>query len=516
MSELNIGFYGAAGVVTGSCTMITYKNRKILIDCGLFQGPKDLKELNYNDFAFNPQDIDVVLLTHAHIDHSGLIPKLCKKGFNGKIYATNVTKDLCSVMLPDSGYIQEMEVERKNRKLSRANKPLLEPIYTVLDAELCISQFRGVKYDTKIEILPGVYAIFREAGHILGSSIIELFVDGKKLVFTGDLGKLNQPIINDPSIINHADYLILESTYGNRFHLETEDKLVELARIVKRTIRKGGNLIIPAFAVERTQIIAYKLKKLMNMGEIPKLNVYIDSPLAIRATEIFAKYPHLFDEEAQDMVENGELLEFPELKFTLSAEESKRLNTIEKNAIIISASGMADAGRIKHHLKHNLWRPESTILFVGYQALGTLGRRILDGEKTVRIHGDEIAVNADIEKLEGFSAHADQKGLVDWVTSFTKKPKTIYLIHGEDDARKTLAQVLQENIESEIVLPQLYEHFDLDYTPEDIVEDDSTLIKAEKLSAIFSEFEEKIKSVISEEDKSKISLELEKLKKKLL
>lgn len=517
MSELNISFYGATGVVTGSCSMITFKNKNILIDCGLFQGTKDLKELNYGDFPFNPKDVDALILTHAHIDHSGLIPKLCKKGFTGKIYTTNVTKDLCSVMLPDSGHIQEMEVERKNRKLLRANKPLLEPIYTVLDAEQCISQFRGVKYNTKVEILPDVMVYFRDAGHILGSSIIELFIDGKKIVFSGDLGNIDQPIINDPSIIEQADYLILESTYGNRFHLETEDKLVELTRIIKRTLRKGGNLIIPAFAVERTQNIAYKLKKLINSGEIPKLDIYIDSPLAIRATEIFARYPHLFDEEAKEMVENGDLLDFPELKFTLSAEESKKLNFIKKNAIIISASGMADAGRIKHHLKHNLWRAESTILFVGYQAMGTLGRRILDGEKIVRIHGEEVAVKADIEKLEGFSAHADQKGLVDWVNSFTNKPKKIFLIHGEDDARNTLAQKLKEIVDSEIFLPKLYDRFNLDLSPAaSSIIDKTQLNKEDELTSIFTEFEEQLTLLVSDESKENISLELEKLKKKLL
>lgn len=512
---MKLKFYGAAETVTGSCIgLTTMKGYKILLDCGLFQGSKEIKERNYGEFEFNPSEIDAVLLSHAHIDHSGLIPKLCKKGFKGKIYTTKITKDLCSIMLPDSGYIQEMEVERKNRKLARANKPLLEPIYTVEDAEKCIDQFIGFSYNSEIEIFPGVKVIFHDAGHILGSAIIEILADGQKIVFSGDLGNVNQPIINDPSVITEADYIIMESTYGNRFHLDTEDKMLQLMRIIKKTIRKGGNLVIPAFAVERTQDLIYRLKKLDCEGELPNVNVYIDSPLAIRATEIFRNHPEYFDQEAEELLtEHDCILDFPGLKFTLTAEESKAINFVKNSSIIISASGMADAGRIKHHLKHNLWRKESTILFVGYQAQGTLGRRILDGEKIVRIHGEEIAVNADIERIEGFSGHADQKGLVEWVENFTKKPKKIFLVHGEPDALDTLSKVIIEKTENEVVIPKLGQEFELDKPVEFIEQVD---IFEEEIKEIFSNLEAKLHLMLNNAaNRSKILLELDKLKERL-
>ncbi|MDK2824675.1 MAG: metallo-beta-lactamase family protein [Clostridia bacterium] len=516
---MQITFYGAAGTVTGSCFKVTTTSgSKILVDCGLFQGPQEIKERNYVEFPFDPKEIDVVVLTHAHIDHSGLIPKLCKKGYKGKIYATSVTVDLCSIMLPDAAHIQEMEVERKNRKLARANKPLLQPIYTIADAEKCMEQFYGVNYDTKIEILPGIIAVFRDAGHILGSAMIELYADGKKIVFSGDIGNINQPIINDPTEIKKADYIVMESTYGNRFHLEAEDKMVQLARIIKKTIKKGGHLVIPAFAVERTQDLIYSLGKLINSGEIPEIDVYIDSPLAIKATEIFCKYPEFYDEEASELNKEKEdcPLNFPGLKFALSTEESKAINFIKNSAIIISASGMCDAGRIKHHLKHNLWRPESTVLFVGYQAQGTLGRRILDGEKLVKIHGEEIAINADIEKIEGFSAHADQKGLVEWVKNFTKDPEKIFLVHGEPEAMKTLSKILQEETGNTILIPEINETFELDVNKiNTVVDKEKQEVAQDKVNDTFVFIEKKLKDLlVDEKNRIKILEELEQLKKK--
>jgi len=514
---MKLTFCGAAETVTGSCFQLTTDTGyKILVDCGLFQGSKEIKERNYGDFIFNPAEIDAVLLTHAHIDHSGLIPKLCKKGFKGKIYTTNVTMELCTIMLPDSGYIQEMEVERKNRKLARANKPLLEPIYTVFDAEKCMEQFIGVEYNTSIEILPGVRVVFRDAGHILGSAMIELFADGQKIVFSGDIGNINQPIINDPSVIAEADFVIMESTYGNRFHLETEDKMQQLMRIIKKTIRKGGNLVIPAFAIERTQDLIYHLKKLDTAGEMPDIDVYVDSPLAIKATEIFCKYPEVYDAEAGELRKNLDecILDFPGLKFTLTADESKALNFLKKSSIIISASGMCDAGRIKHHLKHNLWRPESTVLFVGYQAQGTLGRRILDGEKVVRIHGEEVAVNADIERIEGFSAHADQKALVEWIKSFSTKPEKIFLVHGEPDSIEMLAKVIVEETQNQVVIPKYGQTIELTKAIEVKQKTDDALDN--EITQTFRLFEERLQTLINKlgNDK-KILEELEKLKEKL-
>jgi len=507
-------FYGAAETVTGSCVgLTTTKGYKILIDCGLFQGPKELKERNYGEFEFNPSEIDAVLLSHAHIDHSGLIPKLCKKGFKGKIYTTKVTKDLCSIMLPDCAYIQEMEVERKNRKLARANKPLLEPIYTMQDAEKCMEQFIGVSYNSEIEIFPDVKVVFHDAGHILGSAMIEVLTDGQKLIYSGDIGNTNQPIINDPTLFTEADYVIMEATYGNRFHIETEDKMQRLMQIIKKTVRKGGNLVIPAFAVERTQDLIYRLKKLDTEGELPDIDVYVDSPLAIKATEIFRNNPEYFDQEAGEfLAEHDSILDFPGLKYTLTAEESRAINFVKKSSIIISASGMADAGRIKHHLKHNLWRPESTILFVGYQAQGTLGRRILDGEKIVRIHGEEVAVNADIERIEGFSGHADQKGLVEWVENFIKKPKKIFLVHGEPDALEMLAKVIVEKTKNEVVIPKLGQVFELVKEAE-IKE---TIDFEKQISELFSDFELKLQLVLEKTgDRLKILQELDKIRERV-
>ncbi|MGI6226382.1 MAG: MBL fold metallo-hydrolase RNA specificity domain-containing protein [Peptococcales bacterium] len=514
---MKIAFYGATETVTGSCFEITTnKGYRILVDCGLYQGPKEIKERNYGDFPFDPTKIDAVLLTHAHIDHSGLIPKLCKKGFKGKIYTTEVTVDLCSIMLPDSGYIQEMEVERKNRKLARANKELLEPIYTVIDAEKCMKQFVGVAYNKKIEILPEIQVKFKDAGHILGSAMIEVFADDLKVLFSGDIGNINQPIINDPTIITEADYIVMESTYGNRFHLETEDKMSQLIRIIKKTFRKGGNLVIPAFAVERTQGLIYNLKKLDIAGEIPDMDVYLDSPLAIKATEIFCKYPELYDEEAGGLNEKFDecILNFPGLKYSLTADESKAINFLKNSKIIISASGMCDAGRIKHHLKHNLWRSDSTILFVGYQAQGTLGRRILDGEKTVRIHGEEIAVNADIERIEGFSAHADQKTLVEWVKHFSKKPQKIFLVHGEQNAMLTLAKVIEEETQNSVIIPKFNQTIELTKSGE-ITE--SIGLQEKEIAQSFKYFEETLQSFLNNsENRSMILLELEKLKEKII
>jgi metallo-beta-lactamase family protein len=513
---MKITFYGATETVTGSCFEITTnKGYRILVDCGLYQGPKEIKERNYGDFPFDPTEIDAVLLTHAHIDHSGLIPKLCKQGFKGKIYTTEVTVDLCSIMLPDSGYIQEMEVERKNRKLARANKNLLEPIYTVIDAEKCMKQFVGVAYNKKIEILPEIQVTFQDAGHILGSAMIEVFADDLKVLFSGDIGNINQPIINDPTIITEADYIVMESTYGNRFHLETEDKMSQLIRIIKKTFRKGGNLVIPAFAVERTQGLIYNLKKLDIAGEIPDMDVYLDSPLAIKATEIFCKYPELYDEEAGGLNEKFDecILNFPGLKYSLTADESKAINFLKNSKIIISASGMCDAGRIKHHLKHNLWRSDSTILFVGYQAQGTLGRRILDGEKTVRIHGEEIAVNADIERIEGFSAHADQKTLVEWVKHFSKKPQKIFLVHGEQNAMLTLAKVIEEETQNSVIIPKFNQTIELTKSGE-ITE--SIGLQEKEIAQSFKYFEETLQSFLNNsENRSMILLELEKLKEKI-
>ncbi|HPF20654.1 MAG TPA: MBL fold metallo-hydrolase [Syntrophomonas sp.] len=464
---MKIKFLGAARTVTGSMHVIECGGLCFAMDCGLFQGSKEIKERNYQDFKVNPQTLDFVILSHSHIDHIGLVPKLCKLGFKGNIYCSFATAELAKVMLPDSAHIQETEVERKNRKLLRAGKIPLEPIYTVEDAMKCLSQFRPVNYDELFTPAEGVEVRLRDAGHILGSSIVELWLEeaGKrsKIVFTGDLGQTNQPFIKDPTFIESADYVVMESTYGDRFHKDVLNRVEKLKQVIDETMKKGGNLIIPAFAVERTQDLLYDLNELYVKGDLDEsIDVYIDSPLAIAATEIFKKYTQLFDNETKNFVNNGfHPLELPHMKYSHSQEESMELNNINRS-IIISASGMCEAGRIKHHLKYNLWRPESTILFVGYQAEGTLGRKILDGEKIVTIFGEQVTVKADIRQIEAYSSHADQSGLLSWLKRYDGTPKTVFLVHGEEKAQQTLAELIRRDIHLQVVIPQWLDEYPLD------------------------------------------------------
>jgi metallo-beta-lactamase family protein len=448
-NQMNLQFLGAAGTVTGSCYLLNTARTRIMIDCGMFQGPREVKERNYGDFPVPPRTVDCVLLTHAHIDHSGMLPKLVKHGFNGKIYASAATVDLCQVLLPDSGHIQEMEVGQKNRRSRRAGRPLIEPVYTIDDAYKCLSYFERVKYREVVEIAPDVRVRFVDAGHILGSAIIEVWArEGEseiKLVFSGDIGNKDQPLFNEPSPIAEADYVIMESTYGKRLHQHCRDEAEMLREVIWEAYQKGGNLIIPAFAVERTQDLLYHLHILMKEKKMPPMPVYIDSPLASAATAIFQKYLECRDTKGCDPGEETNPLSLPGLQFTQSTEESILLNRV-KGAIIISASGMCEAGRIRHHLRHNLWRPESTVLFVGYQAEGTLGRLILEGKKVVRIFGEEIAVKAAIRSINCYSAHADQAGLLEWAGSFTRPPREIFVTHGEAESADTLAGLLKTRL----------------------------------------------------------------------
>jgi len=479
---MQIQFCGAAGCVTGSCFLVTTESSKFLVDCGLFQGSKELKELNYGPFLFDPQTIDFVLLTHAHVDHCGLLPKLHKKGFNGPIYTTKATKELCSVVLPDSGYIQMMEVERKNRKLARSGEPLLEPIYTVEDAKKCMELFVSYPYEQEFAPAPGVVVKYYDAGHILGAAMIELVIteekESYKVIFTGDIGNTDQALVDDPTKIKEADIVVMESTYGNRYHLNVGNKMEELARVVRETMQKGGNLVIPSFAVERTQDLVYYLKIMKDNGEIPPVDIFIDSPMAVEATKVFIQNPECFDEEVSIAIKGQgaeTLFKGPDIHYVVSVEDSVAVNKIKSGAIIISASGMADAGRIKHHLKHNLWRSECTVLFVGYQAEGTLGRRILEGEKKVKIHGEEIAVKATIEKIEDFSAHADQKGLLEWLNGFESTPQKVILVHGEKGSLETLQRVIRR----EIGIHAQIAEYGMIYNPS---EDGETIIRREELA----------------------------------
>ena len=474
---MNITFLGATKTVTGSNFLLEGAGKKIIVDCGLYQGKAKEERENYTDFPFNVNEIDYMLLTHAHIDHSGRIPKLYVDGYRGPVIATKATCDLCSIMLPDSGHIQEMENVWQNKKRARVGKPELPPLYTAQDALDCLEIFKPVSYDEILELDENISVRFNDAGHMLGSSIIEVWVkeDGetKKIVFTGDLGNNDIPLLDSPTMMDNADYLVMESTYGGRLHNRNDDKAIMFLNIVAETLDKGGNVIVPSFAVGRTQEILYELNRLKDHTEdkeflekyekLMKAPVYVDSPLAISATEVFRQNMDLFDEDVRDAIKRGDNpLEFPGLKFTRTAEESRALNDDPNPHIIISASGMCEVGRIKHHLKHNLWNPNNTILFVGYQAPGTLGAKIVSGEKKVKIFGEEIAINARIEYIEGYSGHADQEWLLNFIYSFITKPKHIFLVHGEPEGQKVLKDKILETIDIPVTIPDYGENYNLD------------------------------------------------------
>ncbi len=474
---MKITFLGAAKTVTGSNFLVEAAGKKFLVDCGMYQG-KITEELENSDpFVYDVKDIDFMLLTHAHIDHSGRIPKLYNEGYKNPIYATKATCDLCEIMLPDSGHIQEVEIEWRNRKRMREGLDPLPPLYTAEEAYNSLEIFRAVQYDDIVEIDDNISVRFNDAGHMLGSAIIEVWVteDGKttKAVFTGDLGNNDLPLLDSPTMISNADYLIMESTYGNRLHMRNDDKAKMFLDIVAETLEKGGKVVIPSFAVGRTQEILYEIDKLKeDLGQdeefykkyekIMNVPVYVDSPLAISATEVFKKNTELFEEEIQEKIKRGDNpLEFRELHFTQTAEESKALNMDTSPAIILSASGMCEVGRIKHHLKHNLWDPNNTILFVGYQAPGTLGRSIVDGATKVKIFGEEIAVNARIEYIEGYSGHADQTWLLNFIWSFTNPPKHVFLVHGEEEGQEALKKKIEETSECKVSIPNFGDSFEL-------------------------------------------------------
>jgi len=468
---MNITFYGAARTVTGSCQMVEAHGKKFLVDCGMFQGKLTEQMLNYENFPFNLNEIDFVILTHAHIDHSGRIPKLYKQGYKGKIYATKATIDLCSIMLPDSGHIQEKEIEWVNRKRRRAGKKDSYPMYTSQDGLDSMKLFEAVDYNETIVIDENISFKLRDAGHMLGSALVLLDIkegnEVKRLVFTGDLGNTDMPILKDPVYINRADYLVIESTYGNRLHGEIKDQSAEFIDIILKTFERGGNLIIPSFAVGRTQELLYEINRYIDLPgvkeKLKKIPVYVDSPLAVNATKIFESNPEFYDEEAlRYLIKGDNPLDFESLKFVVSSDESKALNEDPRPKIIISASGMCDVGRIKHHLKHNLYRPESSILFVGFQAEGTLGKRILSGEKLVKIFGEEIAVNAEIRYLDAFSGHADKVGLLDWIEQIKQKPKNIFLVHGEYSGQQIFRSEIINRFGINSVIPDLEETYTAD------------------------------------------------------
>ena len=473
---MKITFLGATKTVTGSNFLVEGAGKRFLVDCGLFQGKATEELENSEPFEFDINSIDFMLLTHAHIDHSGRVPKLYKDGFRKNVIATKATCDLCSIMLPDSGHIQEMEIEWTNKKRKRKGEEPLEPLYTAEEAARSLELFRAVKYDEVIEIDENIHARFNDAGHMLGSATIEVWINenGKeeKIVFSGDLGNNDIPLLSEPTMIEDADYLVMESTYGSRMHMRNDDKAELFLNIVSETLERGGTVVIPSFAVGRTQEILFEINKLKDKRddedfkkkyeELMRVPVYVDSPLAISATEVFEDNMELFDEETQKYISEGNNpLEFPGLKFTRTVEESKALNESDESCIIISASGMCDVGRIKHHLKHNIWNPLNTILFVGYQAPGTLGYSIVNGAKKVKLFGEEMAVNAQIEYIEGYSGHADQEGLLNFIYSFIKKPKHIFLVHGEPEGQEVLKSKIMETTNLPVTIPSFGETYEV-------------------------------------------------------
>ena len=468
--QIKLSFLGAARNVTGSRFLIEVDGLKVLIDCGLYQ-ERGLRERNWDPFAVSPDKIDAVLLTHAHLDHCGLLPKLVKEGFRGRIYCTPATAEIARIILLDAGYIQEEDAKyklKRHRRERRTGPFPVVPLYTVPDAERCIPLFSPVRYAKTIKIGKHARATFHDAGHVFGSSSISLTVglngETRTILFSGDVGRKDMPILNDPTAVDRADYVLIESTYGDRVHASSEDVRGQLAEAINSTQEAGGNVVIPSFALERSQDILYHLNELRLAGQIPRdLKVFLDSPMAIRITKVFEEHPDLFDEEMSERIRKQmSPFEFPGLKMTERTDASKSINRLSDPVVIIAGSGMCTGGRIKHHLVNNITRPESTILFVGYQAARTLGRSILSGAEEVRILGRTYPVTAKIVQINGFSAHADREELYQWLSGFTHPPRVVFVIHGESEAADAFAKFLSKKSRWKVRVPDYGDQVALD------------------------------------------------------
>lgn len=460
---MKIRFLGAARRVTGSCYHLLDGDMQILVDCGMYQG-RDSDEINKKPFQFDPGQIQYLLLTHAHLDHSGLIPKLVKDGFKGKILTTSAAAELIEIMLYDSAHIQEKDAEWLTKKSFRSGKDVVaEPLYTTEDVQNCIPLFVKKEYSAIENLNDTIKYRFIDAGHILGSATLEIwYKDGdveKKIVFSGDVGKNGNPIIRDPEHVTEADYVLTESTYGNRFHKNLDESIKELEYAVKETFRKGGNVLIPAFSVGRTQDVLYILNELVREGKLHNLDVYVDSPLADKATKIYMAHPEYFDAEAVNSFKFKSTAGM-KLHFTATVEESQQINKIKSGLIIIAGSGMCDGGRIQHHFKHNIWRPECSIIFTGFQVAGTLGRRIVDGAKHAHILGEDMAIRSRVYTIGGFSAHADQGELIEWLSTFTNKPK-VFIVHGEESVSLEFEKIVQSKLGLSTYVPHLGEELEI-------------------------------------------------------
>ncbi|WP_417319927.1 MBL fold metallo-hydrolase RNA specificity domain-containing protein [Emcibacter sp.] len=451
---MQIEFFGATREVTGSCYLLTVGDFRILVECGLIQGSREHERHNNDPFPFDPKNIDAVVLTHAHLDHSGRLPLLIKRGYKGKIYTHRATSDLCSIMLEDSGYLHEKEVQWENKRRERKGRELLEPLYTRKEARKAHNHFHSLEYDKRTQLLPGVHLTLRDAGHILGSAIAELELEeaGKhrKVVFSGDLGHRGAPILRDPYVVQQADLVVLESTYGDRCHRSWDKTWQEMGEIISSARSNKGNILIPAFTVGRTQEIIYMFKRYYRDWGIGDWEVFLDSPMGIEATEVYARHAKVYDSRAREIYEtDGDPFDLPNLHMTQRTEESARINKIKSGAIIIAGSGMCTGGRIKRHLEHNVGRPDAHVMIVGFQARGTLGRALVDGAKTIHLWGDEHQVKAQIYTVGGLSAHADQHGLLEWYSHFKGRPPVV-LVHGEPEAMDILAEKLEQDYQADV------------------------------------------------------------------
>ncbi|NNF16795.1 MAG: MBL fold metallo-hydrolase [Gammaproteobacteria bacterium] len=453
---MQLEFFGAAGEVTGSCHILSVGDKRILLDCGLIQGGKKAARRNRDPFPFDAHKIDAVILSHAHIDHSGRLPLLVKRGFDGSIWTQNASADLCEILLKDSARLGEQDVDRRNRKRKRQGKKLLEPLYTSADADRTLKKIRGIPYRKPQEILPGVRATYYDAGHILGSGCVKVEIDEngqtRTLLFSGDLGQYDTPILRDPEPISHADYVLMESTYGGRLHRDRDQTISELGEIIQTARQSGGNIIIPAFAVGRSQELLYLFGKYYQQWDMGHWKIFLDSPMAIEASKIYWDYPHLYDEEATKLRKGvKEMPPLPNLQFCKSPQESRNINKLKGGAIIIAGSGMCTGGRILHHLKHNVWRGRNHVLIVGYQAQGSLGRRLVERKPYIRIHGENIKVAAQVHTVGGLSAHGDENDMARWYSSFKNTPP-VYLVHGEKRSAREFQKKLSTDFGSEVTL----------------------------------------------------------------
>jgi metallo-beta-lactamase family protein len=467
--DIRLKFLGAAENVTGSRFLLEANGKRVLVDCGMHQ-ERELRDRDWNPFPVDPTTVDAVLITHAHLDHCGYLPKLVREGFNGPIYCTRATAEIMQISLLDSAHLQESDSEHKRRRHEREGRkgPHPEvPLYTVEDAEACFEQFKPIRCKRNIDIVDGITAEFRDAGHILGSTMIAADVhqngDKRRILFSGDVGRWDRPILRDPSTFEQADYVLVESTYGNRTHAPVADIDNELERVIKQTVEARGNLVVPSFAIERAQELLYHMSELLDQNRIPHILVFLDSPMAIKVTDVFRNHPELMDEEAREVLaDKRSPFDFPSLMTVDSTEHSKALNYLGGTGMIIAGSGMCTGGRIKHHLVNNIDRPESTVLFVGYQAVGTLGRAIVDGAEEVRIFGEKRQVKARIEQIHGFSAHADQNELLRWLSAIENTPRRVFVVHGEEDSAHDFAQFIREKQSWDVAIPKYRDEVKLD------------------------------------------------------